>query len=487
MSGNSLRALCGALLGLLLGGCGQNEAGATLAGTAWHDLDGDARRTADEPTLANWTVFLDADDDGVLDPGERSVTTAVDGSYAFTGVAAGTNNVSQVLPLGWSNTLPAVSVGALEPQIVGGEDAAIGDSPWMAGIIYTNGTLSFGDEGGLEGAQGCGGSLIASRWVLSAAHCFFLGEVGTLTLSNGTELSFLSLVPPPLGTTTPDLVAVASGCAADDFTDDLARSAVVMPLFGRSDCAPFEQYLNAVAAGAGGVIFYDPFTDAAGTVARRGLAHNLRQSQPPFAILLSAEDGAALVGALETTPLTATFGDTFTTVLEEPKNVLVLLGQADLNETSAEALGEFVRVRAVHLHPDYDPAFSQNADYALLALNERVLRPRLSLPGADDSALTAAGRTATVTGWGSTVGYGPDDEDIEADAPPQLQRVSLPLVANADCNDVYVALAEDAAGEPLPEGTEFITENMICAGEPEGASIRVRATAAAPSRSKRRA
>lgn len=309
MSGNSLRALCGALLDLLLlGGCGQNEAGATLtlAGTAWHDLDGDARRTADEPTLANWTVFLDADDDGVLDPGERSVTTAVDGSYAFTGVAAGTNNVSQVLPLGWSNTLPAVSVGALEPQIVGGEDAAIGDSPWMAGIIYTNGTLSFGDEGGLEGAQGCGGSLIASRWVLSAAHCFFLGEVGTLTLSNGTELSFVSLVPPPLGTTTPDLVAVASGCAADDFTDDLARSAVVMPLFGRSDCAPFEQYLNAVAAG--GVIFYDPFTDAAGTAARRGLAHNLRQSQPPFAILLSAEDGAALVGALETTPLTATFG-----------------------------------------------------------------------------------------------------------------------------------------------------------------------------------
>jgi secreted trypsin-like serine protease len=97
-----------------------------------------------------------------------------------------------------------------------------------------------------------------------------------------------------------------------------------------------------------------------------------------------------------------------------------------------------------------------------------VLRPRISLPSADDSALTASGRVATVTGWGSTVGYGPDDEEIQADAPPQLQSVSLPLVANADCNDVYVALAEDAAGEPLPEGTELITENMICAGEPGG-------------------
>lgn len=464
-----IRLLMGASF-LLLAACGGGSdlETAQLSGTAWHDLDSDGVQGDDEPVLADWTVFLDNNGNGVLDEGEPSTTTDESGRYTFTDLAAGTYTVSQVLPLGWSNTLPAVSVGALEPQIVGGEDAALGDSPWMAGIIYTNGTLSFEDEGRLEGAQGCGGSLIASRWVLSAAHCFFLGEVGTLTLSDGTELSFLSLVPPPLGTTTPDLVAVASGCAADDFTDDLAGSAVVMPLFGSSDCDPFEQYLNAVGAGAGGVIFYDPFTDEAGAAARRGLARSLRQSQPPFAILLSAEDGAALVGALETEPLTATFGDTLTTVLEEPKNVLVLLGQADLNETSPEALGELVRVRSVHLHPDYDPALSQNADYALIELNERVLRPRISLPSAGDSALTAAGRTATVTGWGSTLGYGPDDEEVQADAPPQLQRVSLPLIANTDCNDVYVALAEDAAGEPLPEGTKLITDNMICAGEPEG-------------------
>jgi hypothetical protein len=31
-----------------------------------------------------------------------------------------------------------------------------------------------------------------------------------------------------------------------------------MPLFGSSDCDPVEQYLNAVGAGAGGVIFTTP-------------------------------------------------------------------------------------------------------------------------------------------------------------------------------------------------------------------------------------
>jgi secreted trypsin-like serine protease len=462
MVGN-LRTLCGALLVVLLGSCGQNEVGATLRGTAWHDLDGDARRTDGEPALGNWTVFLDTDGDGLLDGSERSATTDASGGYAFTGVPAGTHTVSQVLPLGWSNTLPAASIGALEPQIVGGEDASLGDHPWMAGIIYTSGTLSF--DRGLEGAQGCGGSLIASRWVLSAAHCFFLGEAGTLTLSNGSELDFFSLVPPPLGATTPELTAVASGCAAADFGADTAGRVAVMPLFGASDCDPFDQYTRAVGAGAAGVIFYERSPGEAGATDRHGLARGFRQAQPPFLILLGADEGAALVEALATTSLTATFGSTLETLTEAAQNILVLLGQDNLDETSPEALGDLVRVRAVHTHPDYD-AVSGDADYALLELNKGVLRPRISLPRAGGAALTAPGRTATVTGWGSTVGYGPGDE-VEPDAPPQLQRVSLPLLANADCNEVYVALAE-ASGEPLPEGTELITDNMICAGEPEG-------------------
>lgn len=463
-----IRLLMGASF-LLLAACGGGSdlETAQLSGTAWHDLDSDGVQGDDEPVLADWTVFLDNNGNGVLDEGEPSTTTDESGRYTFTDLAAGTYTVSQVLPLGWSNTLPASSVGDLQPQVVGGEDASIESYPWMAGIIYTNGTLAYDEEGSLAGSQGCGGSLIAPKWVLSAAHCFELGAEGTFTLSSGTEVVYSALIPPTPGATAYPLVAVASGCEEDDFGPDAEGAALLMPLFGADDCEPFDQFLNAISAGAVGVVFYED-ADLGAEGLERGSAfkHGLRQVTDPFFILVSTEDGAALVAALEEETLTLTFNDDIETVLVMPSNILVLLGQDNLNETSAERLGTLARVRAVYTHPGWSENY--DADYALLELTEAVMRPRISLPGAEDTNLTEAGRTATVIGWGSTVGYGPTDEDVEADAPPQLQGVSLPLVANADCNDAYVAFQEELGGEPLPEDTEIITDNLICAAEPDG-------------------
>ena len=56
------------------------------------------------------------------------------------------------------------AVSANEGGIVGGEEASIGEYPWLALIGYT----SRGRSGVI---WSCGGSLIGNRYVLTAAHC----------------------------------------------------------------------------------------------------------------------------------------------------------------------------------------------------------------------------------------------------------------------------------------------------------------------------
>jgi uncharacterized repeat protein (TIGR01451 family) len=55
----------------------------------WHDADGDGNQEGGEPGLADVTVFLDMNDDGVLDTGEPFVVTDGGGNYDFTNLAAG--------------------------------------------------------------------------------------------------------------------------------------------------------------------------------------------------------------------------------------------------------------------------------------------------------------------------------------------------------------------------------------------------------------
>merc|ERR1711892_565591 len=49
-----------------------------------------------------------------------------------------------------------------KPRIVGGTETEVNEFPWMAALANEGGTLAM-----------CGGTLVASKWVLSAAHCFF--------------------------------------------------------------------------------------------------------------------------------------------------------------------------------------------------------------------------------------------------------------------------------------------------------------------------
>src|ERR1051325_7808770 len=86
--------------------------------------------TSGNQPLAGMTVFLDADNDGVLDSGESSVLSDAAGVYEFTNLAPGTYHVREVVPrdfklIDWQ---PQVEV----------EDTFIGNGGTLINLHYWN-------------------------------------------------------------------------------------------------------------------------------------------------------------------------------------------------------------------------------------------------------------------------------------------------------------------------------------------------------------
>ncbi len=81
----------------------------SIDGTIWNDVNGNGDRAIDpatglptEPGLGGWTVFIDANTNGLLDSTELSTTTDATGHYHFVSVLAGTYSVREVLPPKWT-------------------------------------------------------------------------------------------------------------------------------------------------------------------------------------------------------------------------------------------------------------------------------------------------------------------------------------------------------------------------------------------------
>jgi protocatechuate 3,4-dioxygenase beta subunit len=73
----------------------------TIQGSVFDDQNGNAVRDAGEPGLSNWTVELNGR--GV----RKILVTDVAGNYLFTGLSQGTYTITQMVPDGWTQTLPA--------------------------------------------------------------------------------------------------------------------------------------------------------------------------------------------------------------------------------------------------------------------------------------------------------------------------------------------------------------------------------------------
>ena len=87
-----------------------------------------------------------------------------------------------VLTLGISG--PASAVASPTPSdvsanIVGGQEATIADAPWQVALITATAATEYD-------GQFCGGSLIATQWVVTAAHCVF--ENGKVSAASSIKI-----------------------------------------------------------------------------------------------------------------------------------------------------------------------------------------------------------------------------------------------------------------------------------------------------------
>ena len=85
----------------------EGEPKGSLGGRKYRDLTGNGQSVDDVP-LSGTTIYVDLDQDGVLDAGEPSAMTAPDGSYTIGGLDPGTYQVREVVPTGYVRTGPAV-------------------------------------------------------------------------------------------------------------------------------------------------------------------------------------------------------------------------------------------------------------------------------------------------------------------------------------------------------------------------------------------
>lgn len=147
--------------------------------TIYNDSTGVARDVKVETALPAATTLVG---DGEVEDGIVTLSAGDIPGFGFTTVEM------VVMPEGPNVVAASVSMGPVEPQIVGGGDAKPGAWPWMVAIL--NASIEDAFEG-----QFCGGTLLAPSWVLTAGHCvsdFFGGIVSPSEVEVAAGIHVLS-------------------------------------------------------------------------------------------------------------------------------------------------------------------------------------------------------------------------------------------------------------------------------------------------------
>jgi|GEM_PF-5054471 len=83
--------------------------GGTISGTKYEDLNGNGFQNSDEPGLADWTIYIDENNNFQLDITEPSTITDSNGHWAFTNLGYGIQNVREVQQPGYRSIAPVAN------------------------------------------------------------------------------------------------------------------------------------------------------------------------------------------------------------------------------------------------------------------------------------------------------------------------------------------------------------------------------------------
>lgn len=161
-----------------------------IAGRLFNDPTDNGTLLAGDAPLAGWTVYLDTNGNGVLDPGETSTVTDADGNYSFSGLPAGSYTVRIVTPPGWAQT----SSSAYQVQLQDADSAPERDFGAVQTGSITGTVFNDANHNGTRdaGEAGLGGVTV----YLDADNngVFDPGEISTETDAVG-NYKFDSLIP----------------------------------------------------------------------------------------------------------------------------------------------------------------------------------------------------------------------------------------------------------------------------------------------------
>jgi uncharacterized protein (DUF2141 family) len=131
----------------------------TIGGYYFNDVNKDGKRASDgsEPGFSGRDIFIDANNNGAFDTGEKQVFTTADGFFLFNNLMPGTYRVRRIVPTGWEMTTPLLDITLSQGQDV---DQSIGvrQLPGTVSGVYFNDANANGIKD--SGESGVGNSQV---------------------------------------------------------------------------------------------------------------------------------------------------------------------------------------------------------------------------------------------------------------------------------------------------------------------------------------